>query len=347
MRLLRFRGSPVHVSTPFRAGHQARYPASYPPTLREESRYYGLRFPAAFRPPAFASWTPLPARRDSAPITVGLPHAPRIPAHVRRTLAGFTRSACMRPGPGWALSLPRGQRCSPTIEQSAVVACRLPTAGPYHPGTAFPTRDVRITKHRREFPGSRPIPALPRTCGRHGWDSGPWAFPQAPHPTDQEPATHVAVGTGRTQTQSYVFDIRRTSSTSSLTTCDLVSQQLLRASPPARPRRYSAPRGFCRSGVSRATPDTPAAASGRAFARSEREPRSRSCCLYAGPHLGSTRVSPRLIPRLNGCPGFEVTYEPFDTSTAEGSDTHRSSSRPTPDAVLRRAFSHDAQHDSR
>src|SRR6266508_3574474 len=65
--------------------------------------------------------------------------------------------------------------------------------------------------------------------------------------------------------------------------------------------------------------DTQAAASRRAFARSEREPRSRSCCLYAGPHLGSKRVSPRLIPRLNGCPGFEVTYEPFDTSTAEGS----------------------------
>jgi hypothetical protein len=94
--------------------------------------------------------------------------------------------------------------------------------------------------------------------------------------------------------------------------------QLLQASPPARPRRYSAPRGFCRSGFSHTTPVTPAAVSRRAFARSKREPRSRSCCLYAGPHLGSTRVSPRLIPRLNGCLGFEVTYEPFDTSTAEG-----------------------------
>ena len=29
--------------------------------------------------------------------------------------------------------------------------------------------------------------------------SGPWAFPQAPHPTGQEPATHVTAGTGRTQ----------------------------------------------------------------------------------------------------------------------------------------------------
>jgi len=34
--LLRFKGSPAHVGTPFRAGHQARYPASYPPTIREE-----------------------------------------------------------------------------------------------------------------------------------------------------------------------------------------------------------------------------------------------------------------------------------------------------------------------
>src|SRR6266700_682705 len=34
--LLRVKGSPAHVGTPFRAGHQARYPASYPPTIREE-----------------------------------------------------------------------------------------------------------------------------------------------------------------------------------------------------------------------------------------------------------------------------------------------------------------------
>ncbi len=88
----------------------------------------------------------------------------------------------------------------------------------------FPTRDVVVTRHQQELPGSRPIPVLPLTCGRHGWDDGPWAFPRASHPTDQEPATHVAVGTGRTQTRSYVPGIRRTSSTSSLTTCDFASQ---------------------------------------------------------------------------------------------------------------------------
>src|SRR5262245_50357636 len=69
------------------------------------------------------------------------------------------------------------------------------------------------------------MPALPLTCGRHGWDGGPWAFPRASHPTDQEPATHVAVGTGRTQTWNYVFDMCRTSLTSSLITRDLVSQK--------------------------------------------------------------------------------------------------------------------------
>ena len=42
--------------------HQARYPASYMGTFRGETRPCGTRFPAAFRPPAFAFWAPCPAR---------------------------------------------------------------------------------------------------------------------------------------------------------------------------------------------------------------------------------------------------------------------------------------------
>jgi len=102
-----------------------------------------------------------------------------------------------------------------------VVACRLATAGPCHPSATFPTRDVRLTKHQREFPGSRPIPVLSLACGHHGWGGGPWAFPQAPHPTDQEPATHVAVGTGRTQPVATSSTYAEPPTTSSLTTCDL------------------------------------------------------------------------------------------------------------------------------
>lgn len=101
------------------------------------------------------------------------------------------------------------------IDHRGVRGRRLPlhNGQPLSPRHSNPTRDVRITRHQQEFPDSRPIPALPLTCDRHGWNSGPWAFPRAPHPADQEPATHVAVGTGRAQTCSYVLDISRTSST--------------------------------------------------------------------------------------------------------------------------------------
>jgi len=48
----------------------------------------------------------------------------------------------------------------------------------------------------------------------------------------------------------------------------------------------------------------PAAVSGRAFTCSVREPGPGSCCLYAGRHLGSKRVSPRLLPRVTARPWF-------------------------------------------
>jgi hypothetical protein len=99
------------------------------------------------------------------------------------------------------------------ISHPGIRGCRLPPPNGWSLASrySYPTRDVQMTRHHREFPDSRPIPVLPLACDRHGWDSGPWAFPQAPHPTDQEPATHAAVGTGRTQTCSYVFDMNRTS----------------------------------------------------------------------------------------------------------------------------------------
>ncbi len=44
------------------------------------------------------------------------------------------------------------------------------------PRRCNPARDVAVTRHLQRFPGSRPL-GLPRTCGRHGWCSGPWALP--------------------------------------------------------------------------------------------------------------------------------------------------------------------------
>src|SRR5450759_1920023 len=79
--------------------------------------------------------------------------------------------------------------------------------------------------------------------------------------------------------------------------------QLLRASPPARPASVLSPSRIPPLGVlPLACPphslplgtDTPV--SGRAFTCSRREPGPGSCCLYAGHHLGSKRLSPRFIP---------------------------------------------------
>ena len=49
------KGSPATSQPAFTAGHQARYPASYTKTTGRGPAVW-LRFPAAFRPPAFASW---------------------------------------------------------------------------------------------------------------------------------------------------------------------------------------------------------------------------------------------------------------------------------------------------
>ncbi len=156
--------SPAHLSTWAPLSGPGTRPGIRPVIHRpsgRSSRYCGLRFPAAFPPPAFASWTPCPARRNSAPITVGLPQAPRIPAHVLRTLAGFTRFPRMRIGPGRTLSVPRGQRCS--IDHRVVRSRRLPPLNgrSLPPRHRFPTRDVVLTRHRQEFPGSRPTGPSP------------------------------------------------------------------------------------------------------------------------------------------------------------------------------------------
>jgi hypothetical protein len=91
-------------------------------------------------------------------------------------IAGFPRSACVRPGPGRALSLPRGRRCSQAIGSSVAAACRLSTTGPCHPGTASQP-GMLILRGIIESSLVVAPPALPLACGRHGWGGGPWTFP--------------------------------------------------------------------------------------------------------------------------------------------------------------------------
>jgi len=129
------KGSPAHVSAPPGAPDTR---SGIRPVIRPRSRRRTWtrrrRFPVVFRPPAFASWAPCPPG-NSAPITLGLPppHAPTCARGVDPD-AGLPRSTRVRPGPGRALSLPRGWRCSLAIVLSVAAACRLTTADPYHPG---------------------------------------------------------------------------------------------------------------------------------------------------------------------------------------------------------------------
>ena len=121
----------------------------------------GIRFLGVLFPPG-----------DWAPLTVGLPAAPR---RRRRTLTGFPRSARMRYGragcplyPGGD-GVPRGHR--------DVRGRRLPPCNgwPLPPRYCQPTRDVRLTRHQQGFrvihPSAFPSPVTPGRNGR------PRAFP--------------------------------------------------------------------------------------------------------------------------------------------------------------------------
>ena len=106
-----------------------------------------------------------------------------------------------------------------------------------------PARDVKVTRHQQGFPGSRPSGLSPRL-----WP--PW-LGQRPlgssvsFAPSRSGTGHARHGGDRSNTTcSYVPGISQTSSTSSLTACDLVSQ------PPPFPRPPS-PEGTaaCRPGV--------------------------------------------------------------------------------------------------
>jgi hypothetical protein len=68
----------------------------------------GSRFPAAFRPPAFASWVILRPLGSSAFLTVGPPAATCLPDPNGVVVLHMSKTQ-----PGRALSLPRGRWCAP------------------------------------------------------------------------------------------------------------------------------------------------------------------------------------------------------------------------------------------
>jgi hypothetical protein len=137
------------------------------------------RFPAAFRPPAFAS-------RSS---------------FARRGIQPSSRSACRTrspdPGgvsafrtyelrPGWAPSVPRGRRCSPrtgATSRPASAASRRPVPAPHQTSHR---RGLRLTRHQPRVHTCSPVRSSP-ACDRPDGTGRPWAQTRASHPADQEP----------------------------------------------------------------------------------------------------------------------------------------------------------------
>jgi hypothetical protein len=82
--------------------------------------------------------------------------------------------------------------------------------GPLSPCDTYRHKALELRGISKDSLVFTPYPAfpLPVAPGRNG-DS--WAFPRASHPAEQDPATHVGVGTGHGYGPDYVFDLSRTS----------------------------------------------------------------------------------------------------------------------------------------
>ncbi len=78
---------------------------------------------------------------------------------------------------------------------------------------------------------------------------------------------------------------------------------------PCAPHRYAPPCRVCLLGLLPSHRDD-------RFPRSSPEPDSRSRRLHAGRRLGSTQVSPNLVPGPKSNPGFDVDKIHYDTSSA-------------------------------
>ena len=166
-------GSPDPRQHPFRPGHQPLSGQLCGTTGGGAS--IRSRFPAAFRPPAFASRVFLRPLGDCAALTAGLPAAATC-----RTPSGLSRSACDRYDRGGRPLNPGDGGALPASQIRLAGTRRLPAAGPYSPASCNPPAEVLMTRRHRGFtcvhPSGLPQPAAP------GWNRSPWAFPRASHP---------------------------------------------------------------------------------------------------------------------------------------------------------------------
>jgi hypothetical protein len=173
-------------------------------TAGEGASTFRHRFPAAFRPPAFASRVVLHPPRSSAFLTVGPPDA----NFLVWTSTGLSRSARDRYDRGGCPLYPGDGGALPPGQIPPGGTRRLTAAGPYLPlklpigGSA---NDEASTRLHAIHPSGLPQPVAP------GWNGSPWAL----HPglrTPRLPTTHAEAGTVPAHwTGHYTIDISRPS----------------------------------------------------------------------------------------------------------------------------------------
>ena len=183
-----------------------------------------FRFPAAFRPPAFASRVILFPPGSWAFLTVGLP-----PTKSERTPSGFPRSTLTSYDRGGCPLYPRDQRCSPDQMPCPASACRIPTARPCTPPDTSHRAELRFTRHQQGFTRfTRPVCPSPviLAMGRE-----PLRLSLGLR-TPPLPATHAkGRARHRARARDYTTDITSALLTASpLAKCDIVSQRQIRIS---------------------------------------------------------------------------------------------------------------------
>ena len=146
------------------------------------------RFPAAFRPPAFASWSSC-ARWGTGP---SLRSAYRSCCQ-GRTPTGLPRSARMSCGRGGCPLYPGDCGARTAGRSSPAAACRLAAACPCTP-VQQPTTRGFLSRGIIKGSLSFTRPAFPSPVAP-GWSGSPWAYSPELH-TPPSPAAHVGVGTG-------------------------------------------------------------------------------------------------------------------------------------------------------
>ena len=152
-----------------------------------------VRFPGAFRLPAFASWASC-TRRGLGP---SLPPAYRHPRTAWRTPTGFPCSARMRHDWGWVPPIPRGRWCPHGRAQSLAATGRLPTARPLSSRFSDPSQGCAINEASARVhwhsPHAQPSPGLwtPDGTGSLGLSRE-----LRTQPPLAAAATHVTAGTG-------------------------------------------------------------------------------------------------------------------------------------------------------